>query len=128
MLFFILMLLLTINFENHSSVILIFIYIYRIIQHCVLNLSISVAITCVIHLRYFPLNLTIIMHKTLHNTHLIVALIMSWCIIVINLVNQAFLTAAHPIIAKDTLWRIFPIWYFPFFQISVCENENISSA
>ena len=39
---------------------------------------------------------------------------MPQCMIVINLVNQAFLTAVHPIIAKDMLKRFqfLPAFFF----------------
>ena len=49
---------------------------------------------------------------------------MPQCMIVINLVNQAFLTAAHPIIAKDMLKRF---QFLPAFFFFFCKNENRSS-
>ena len=43
-----------------------------------------------------------------------------------NLVNQAFLTAINPIVAKDILWRLhfFPVIFFSKLE---CKNENRSS-
>ena len=106
--FFKLVLLLTVNFKNHTSVIIISKYIeFSSVSF------LTVALFC-INMRYFIFPLRFhhdyAQNFSQRSPHHCLKY-MPQCMIVINLVNQVFSTAAHPTIAKDILWRF---QFFPF--------------
>ena len=115
------LLFLTVNFKNHTSMIIISQYIREFNSVYFLPVALFYIHLCYIFSCTYQHDYTqnfsqSSLYRCLEN--------MSWCLILINLINQAFLTAAHLFKVKSILWKF---WFSLFIRKLECKNENTSS-